>query len=487
MTNISQLEREIREMGYRRHDVDYSTVESGAKLPKSLKGKIINHAIITGEKIEKVNFDRAAATGSIFTESQFINCKMDQPDFEFCNFKECQFRDNKKVIASFNNSDFIKCIFIDTIFESCTFTGVYFEECEFHNIIFKESTFENALFHNCKFFETNLTGANMEYIQIQNPTMNRCILSFSQVPYMFGCMQYLMNTNQDVRISSSTDSISVQQYFSEAMPKMVEYWKSKQMSCPEFNFPLANYYLSTNQYQNAVDCLKNGLSASIAAQDYRLIKYYCKLIADNNTFDYLTINKFYDIINRLAPKGNLNTPQMRSFMRNIGEIKATLFNSAKMSTLFLKLRTNLRTTDAQKLGPVISQLFDVLKMQHCRSANQVEVMLTENSPIIISLKICGTENNILFLLPRLLKMSGVSLNDCPALAHLENRYITDSNTANTDDNVDEKILNLSLLCQQLAISIVFSEYYIENCEKCVELGISPFLYANHEYKQIGVL
>ena len=50
---------------------------------------------------------------------------------------------------------------------------------------------------------------------------------------------------------------------------------------------------------------------------------------------------FYALINNIGSKKEMHDARTRSFIRNIGEIRASLFESKKETTLYIKFVTNL--------------------------------------------------------------------------------------------------------------------------------------------------
>lgn len=459
--DIDKLFADIRSLGYDRDDVLSSTTHNRETIGDDYSRKTISHAIMKLCKMVNANFDYAAATGSLYESCDFINCSMHQSDFEFCTFTECEFTADKTVVSSFNNCNFSGVRFSDVNFESCTFTGATFENCIFDNVGIENSTLENALFYECTFKHMELRSLNMDYVQLENVKMKKVVLPFSQIPYMFGCLEYLKDTTDYVLISAGSNKcMKPEEYFSRAIPEMIKYWKAKSPERSEFYFPLSNAYIVMRDYANALESLRNGLQAAVIAKDYRMIKFYCRLISRSNLFGHSTAHKFYDLIKKFAPKGKMNSPEMRSFMRNIGEIKSTLFSSVQKPSLTIQFRTNMHMSETEKIGPLISRLFSIAKMPKSIDPNIVELTLSENSPMLISIKASGNEDNITDLLPIFLHMAGFQTEEiqrlCPA-------YFSPSATGRKESTTQLDAEVFVSECAGLGIRIGIIEFCVENC------------------------
>jgi hypothetical protein len=478
----STLTQELRKLGYDRDDTFSSSTHHGESIEADYSKKTLNHSVFINCKMNHANFDYAALTGSSYENCTFLDCSMYQTDFEFCTFKKCQFLSKKKVIASFNGCDFIEVRLENIVFESCTFTGATFQNCYFENTKIVDSTLENALYIDCVFLHMNLRNLNMDFIQIEQPQMNDVVLPFAQIPYMFGCLEYLLKTKDDVTVSShNSDAISIVDYFNIAIPKLILYWSSSCKDRSEFYFPLSNVYLAQGEYRAAMNCLRNGLQASIVVKDYRMLKFYCKLIARSSLFQPSATQKFYDLINRFAPKEKINSPEMRNFMRNIGEIKETLFSLNAKPKLTIQFRTDMSLEESDKVGSILGKIFSFAKMPRDLLPNHVELRLTENSPLLISASISGSEKKIVALLPLMLYIAGMPTGDivrlCPAGSYLVQENISSS-------IADPILLNANHLideCRSRGVSLTVTEYYLENCIDITEADVAVTYYSSSQY------
>ncbi len=471
-----EIINKLKQIGYDRNNKEYH-IENNVICNENYKDKTLNHSILLNCTIETVVFDNASATGSIFKECQFLKCSIVQTDFEFCNFYNSVFKSKSKIIASFNNSNFINTTFENNNFEFCTFTGVLFENCMFSNVKIKNCTLENAIFKNCTFENMDMSDMNMDYVEVDNPTMKNVVLPLAQIPYMFGCLQYILSTHDKISIASQSKSnISISKYKEDIIPLLVDFWNNNKINEPEYYFPLSNVFIANGNYNNAVLNLRDGLKNAVIQHDFRIIKFYCKLISRSNLFDSSALFNFYNIIKRFGTmNGNVSLPEMQSFIRNIGDIEGALFSSNNNGKLFLRFRTNLSTNDTNEIGIIIGKLFSFSKMKNSIKPNTIEISLTENSPLMISLQVNGSQENIVTLINSFLTIAKLpesqmhSLNIQP-LNNLvgESQYTLVTEEANT-------IINI---CNQYNVHLFLVEYCIENCNEILPKNARTYCYFN---------
>lgn len=461
----SNILKDLSVLGYDREDLNNSKVDFSDPQNKDLSYKSINHSLVKNSYIRDINFDFAAATGSLYKKCIFFNCSMYQTDFEFCHFDNCTIKSNKKVVSSFNNTNFLDTIIEDAVFEACTFTGAFFDNCTFKNVKIINSTLEGAYFNNCKFYNVDLREINMEYISIISPKMDNVILPFAQIPFMFGCLQYISEANEQIKISSKDNkTISAKYYLNVAIPKLIEYWENSRKENSEFNFPLANIYISQGNLICAAKCIYDGLRFSLIEEDYRMIKFYCKLLSDCDILKPKVKELFYALINNVASKKEMNDAKTRSFIRNIGEIRASLFELKKETTLYVKFVTNLSFNDPQKVGEYLEKLFSISKMKYKNLSNEVVFEVSENSPFTIGISINGPEENVISLLSIFSQIGNMNSKSCGQ------ELIT------VDNIVLQKSEELISACNRDNVELTLVEYNIENSPLCDKNGFLTFYY-----------
>lgn len=349
----------------------------------------IKRAHLTNCLLQNAAFDDAAVTGSSFFECTFINCSMDRADFEFCNFESCEFFDTPFSNESYNNSTFYNTKFINSPFSSCTLTGVLFKVVLFSNAGLEHCTLEGAVFEDCTFQNLDLSNLNMEFIELKNIHMDNVILPFSQMPYIFGGIEYITETDDDIRLGTDKGTtIDRDEYLSNAIPLLCEYFEKK-----EDHFPLANIYLALGYKAKAYKHLKLGMQYCVVSKDFRMLKYFCKLAARNNGFTYKELNTLYTSIQKFMPQDTLNQQQLHNYSKHIGEIKTILFSKHDTPKVTFSIRTNIEPDGMHPLSNLIEDIF-AIKQQICNNSNAVQLILEQNSPFIVTLNITGELFNL---------------------------------------------------------------------------------------------
>lgn len=469
-----ELRKKLKKYGYTRKTARLSELSNGTVCRRNFSDKSLNHTRLLNSTVTGTNFYNAALTGSYFQNCEFRNCNMNMSDFEYCEFYRCCFKSKKDIIGSFNESNFIETEFYDITFSSCSFSGAFFENCKFVNTKMEFTTFENALFRNCEFKDINMSVLNLDYVEFENPRMDNVILPMEQIPHSIGILEYSINTADAIRVGSDSNvELSIEEYWNEVIPLLKEeYHYTKEY------FPLANIYLAQKEYEKAIQVLHYGLENAVSNRDFRMLKFYCKLIKTANCFESHILHNFYHSICRLSPNPyrSENSSLLRGYIRNIGEIKNILFDSTKKPTLHMALLTNLSAKQNEHTGKLISWLFNITKMGEFPMPNKASLKITENSPLLIDIDIIGEEENIALLFPVLL-----SLSDSKCELPLLNMDRLSKDTIQYS-RLTEHANQCHSSCNQLGISLVIFEYYFENCNEILSPDQNIYYY-NSNLKQ----
>lgn len=451
---LSNTLKELKRYGYNRQETAIPKRDNRTFRKKNYYGKNLNHSILEYVTIEECNFELAAITGSIYRHCSFVNNLLKEADFEFCEFAECDFWSKDPINCSYNNSNFISSNFYNIIFDACTFTSAYFENCHFRGGKISYSTLENSIFKNCFFENVDLSKLNMDYIELDNPHMNNVVLPMSQIPFMYGCLKYLLETDHNVKISKGKNrSMTPQEYFEKVIPLMKRHFEDTKQF-----FPLANIHLALGEYNDATHVLKEGVSISVENKDFRMLKYYCYLIAKSGYFRPDALHMFYNNICRLSPQGEGTLNEQRNYTRHIGEIKSILFNRNPMPSLRLTMRTNIISQNVEKLSHVLEAIFKISKTDIGYGTNQIEMLVSENSPLIIEVHLNGTEESLMTVLLAFSKLLDIEDKIYGLLPIMETDISSIQMLFQMANDFDAKL-------KELSVMLVMAEYYLENCEK----------------------
>lgn len=445
--------KQLRKWGYCRDKSPIFKKGNKILINKDLNGAFLNHMLLEEGNIEGCNLSLAAVTGSIFKGCTFKNNIWEEPDFEFCEFSNCDFYNDTPIKCSYNNSNFLQTYFHQLQFSSCTFTNTLFEGCHFVEGTIEYSTLENSSFQDCHFVDIDLANLNMDFVELSNPHMRNVTLSLSQIPFMYGCLEYLLNTKDNVRISNKGNkTFSPKEYFKIVIPEMKKYFTETQQF-----FPLANIYLCLNEEDSAIQTLKNGISNAIEDKDFRMLKYYCYLIAKSKRFLPEVLHMFYNNICKLSPQGKGSLIEQRNYAKHIGEIKAILFQKTDLPNLNIAWRTNLFSDDIPKMSCLLKAVLSLAKKDIGYGKNQVSVLISENSPIVIELQIRGAEEGLIALLRAFAQLDASFCSSSYLLPETE--YTIDFSRLEADaQQYKEQIVNHN-------IQLCLTEYYMSNFEE----------------------
>lgn len=472
--------KELRTLGYFRSDeyselVQYNTVTPRRKkrYKKNYGKQTMNHTILEHVTLKKCDFAKACLTGSIFRSCRFINCSFYQTDFEFCEFYDCEFQSETAFGASFNSSSFINTKFRTIHFKSCTFTGALFQDCLFDKGQISVSTLENAIFKNCSFEGVDYRNLNMDYIELDLPHMKDAVLPLDQIPFMFGALQYLKTTTDYVSVSMGDhDKMTPNHFFERVVPLLCTHFsKTKQF------FPLSNIYFAIGDIQSGQKAVKDGLVASMAIRDFRMLKHFCKLIAYSGVYRQSTLHYLYNTyICRLYPQNSANL-DIPNYARHILEIKSLLFSSARRASIRVAMKTDVLLSDNHKLGKLFECIFSLGKLRGVFQNNDIKTVLRQNSPLVITVQINGDEAQLYALLQAYLFLGGICPEDqiqLPVISQCQQLLPTQT------DYVHELLALAQTHRQDLSdsrIHITVLEYYAENF--CMfDMGGKSYYYFN---------
>lgn len=390
----------------RKHALSYNNKTFEPK-EYSFKDTSLTHSRFHNCIFSGIDFEEAAITGSLFENCKFLGCNFKDADLEFCDFIGCKFSIDITDGASFNNSNFIQTDISGQKLINCTFTGAYFNCSTINGIGLEFSTLEGACFQNCTFRNIDWRMLNLEYVEVINPKSENAIFPFHQIPFMFGMLHYLVTTDDDVKVSVGSDRDAVidkNTYLSDGISFLIkEYEKQKNL------FPLCNIYLfgPNTDYNKAFKNLSQEITNLAALRDFRRIKFCCKLISDSQIFNRSKLNKLYEIITGIDQSLDENSPEMKSFTRNIGEIRAILYRKKHTSNMSVRLKSNIGIEYSMRFANLVHQLQRIAKPNHSDKV-YTSIQLSNNSPLIVDISVEGDECLFFLILYNLFLLSGLS-------------------------------------------------------------------------------
>lgn len=337
---------------------------------------------------DHANFNATAFSGSTFQETQFLDCNFKNASVDFCFFYKCYMAAEKKengfINANLGNSNIIESQISKLSILQSTVSNVLFEDTTFHKVKIEYSAFENSVFRNCRFEEMELRNLNLEYVEFINPSFDDVVLPYAQVPYIFGILLYLRDSNGSLWISSTSDKrISVDEYFS-LLPSMIPYYLSEQ----EY-FPAANIYIALNEYEKAFETIMNGMKKAGYEKDFRMLKYFCKLAINSGWCDRKKIKQLYSFIYDINNFEPMIEYERHNYYMHLGEFrKILLFHDDTLPTLHMHMHTNILPNETEKISFLVhtlDQILDTVKNDNVISS----IELHHESPYDLILIVIG--------------------------------------------------------------------------------------------------
>lgn len=351
--------------------------------------KSIKRSQFAQKNFHGTTFKNSAATGANFTHCTFDDCKIINANFQECTFLECKIKNNSInnpiTGSNFNRSLFSNSFHIVNVhFQHSIFRQTAFIDGIMQNTIFYSSTLEDTLFFNVFMDSIRFNDLNIDYSVFTNVHMNDVILPFSQICFTFGLLPYLMKTDDKVYITSAQNDNG---YISkEKFLALLTYFETYYKGTNDF-FPLANIYLSLEQYDKAKEALLNGILLATTNCDFRQIKYLSKLIYMYSVFDFHQRKQIYDYINAHIAFYDMNPNLSYNYNTYKNEISSFLLNNNRcgIATSEIDIITNIYPDEPNKLGILLSTLEEIIDYgksnsgEHkilCRHNSAEEIVIT---------------------------------------------------------------------------------------------------------------
>lgn len=363
---------------------------SGAILDKDYSLGRISHNYFSDCVFHGASLEDVAGAGSIFADTKFLETNLCHATFQNSSFVRCYFEDSQ-----INGCNMSECYFQDTTWKDCLLGGLnmtssLLKDCRF--IASKPGNLSDAVLENVSLENIRLTNMNLEFASFKKIQTDSVILAFSQLPYIFGGIQYIMETSDDVRISShinSDHSISIDEYIG-VLKDMEIFYSAK----GEY-FPLANIYLAFHQYEEALAAILCGIEHAAKQKDFRMCKYFCKLITENGQFSANTLHGLYQAICNVTPVHSLSEAQYYQYVRHMPEIRSLLMeNPNKHPKAILKLESDISDRNSDQISLILSVLDELIHLNGLSLA-MPSVSISHNSPIIYALPLCAAPLTIL--------------------------------------------------------------------------------------------
>lgn len=332
-------------------------------ISSNFSGENLRRSYYVNSEIRNADLTNVGLSGSIFISTNFYDCVINNTKLDFCEFDNCNF------INSINNNFFylnlVESVVCNSKFENLDMHAANFTNAIFENVLFKDCKWkslclEGTVFKNTTLDNIVLEKLNFEFSYFDNIKMNNVRLPFPTIPYIFNGLQYLMHTNDTIKISSASSksgSISVQEYLNNIDDLITFYTKTQNY------FPLANILIAQEKYDQAYSAILFGIKFSMMhIRNFRLVYYYCKLLQLTKHFTLVQRAAVYDIIIKHSNKPNWRPLDYYNFNSYIDKIRNTLLNEMENDFLSVTLNTNILCTEYGKISCLYQTLESVISL-----------------------------------------------------------------------------------------------------------------------------
>lgn len=300
------------------------------------------------------------------------------------------------------------CYFQNTSWKHCAhgpanMSSVHLNGCSF--IETKPGNLAEAVLEDVYLENIRLANMNLEFSEFKKIHTKGVVLPFSQLPYIFGGIQYLLETSDNVRVSShinDSGSISSDEYMSVLKDMEVFYSHQREY------FPLATILLAFQRYEEAVAVILCGIGEAALQRDFRMCSYYCRLITNIGRFPQEILTQLYQAICRAAPVQMLNGAQYYQYLKYIHEIRSMLIdNPGQYPHATVRLETGICEKNVVQTTLLLSALDQLLHLNGA-SLVQPSISISHNSPETFIVNLCGAPISMLVIIMLILKViSGV--------------------------------------------------------------------------------
>ena len=370
---INRLNAKLLDMGAM-NDMSLNSF-SNTTIVYDFSKKSIKRANVVNGIFENCVFYNAAATGSRFVATSFLNCNFTGSNFQYCIFDGVNFQDSSLLkSANFSHSFFINCTFNNISIIGSTLYDCRFEECNFINSTIQESTFESSTFYSCVFQKIDLSCTNLEYINFKNSKFNEIVFPPYQIPYIIGIQQFLFGNSQKNYVFTDTGLMSVHEYKKLCNDLEVYFFAKKEF------FPIINLKIIEGDCAEAYEYLQRGIKDALDCHDFRMIKHYCRLACASSAYSNSQLRNLYDTITSFVYNCNMDAQTLHSYVLNLGEIKELLLNNADAAyRMEFVIKTTIEKDDLEKINLLYNQINSILK-ENCSDSHIDYIELRHNSP-----------------------------------------------------------------------------------------------------------
>lgn len=152
---------------------------------------------------------------------------------------------------------------------------------------------------------------------------------------------------------------------------------------------MSNILLAFQRWDEALTAILWGLKEAALQRDFRMCKYYCKLITMNGHFPEKTLKDLYLAICQAAPVQTMSEAQYHQYLKHIPEIRSMLIeNPNRYPHATIRIKTQIEETDMVQTSTLLFVLDQLLHLNGADLALPC-ITVSHNSPEIFVISLCG--------------------------------------------------------------------------------------------------
>ena len=335
----------------------------GITITENLNKKNYRHAYYKDCLFKEVSCNSIGFAGSKFINTTFLMCDFENGNLHSCDFSDVTFegyqgQQFKMANTGFHKSTFTNCTFRNLHIFSCGFTDTIFYNTTFENCTIRLCSLENAQFKKCNFIDTNLSTLNLEYTEFSAIKAHQTTFPFISTPAAYGLLKELSNIDDDNAIYSADapeHKLTVTEYLN--LMKHFEYFYYENRNY----YALANVYISQNKTKESYEVIKMGILNAIQTRDFRMLRYFCKLVYLADIFSVLQRRTLFENISKWVDNENLSLAEYHNYQLFSGSIREMLLNNNyRRPTLYFYLETNIEPNEQQKQAVLLTTIDQIL-------------------------------------------------------------------------------------------------------------------------------
>lgn len=422
-----------------------------------------------------VDFHSAGFTGSIFRDCIFISSNLNCTIFDECIFSNCKFIDMDLASTSFCKAEFNQCIFDDLNLNACFFTDALFSKIIISNCKLTDIIWENAHFFKCQFYDTQLEKLNFEFTHFNDISFNNTSIPFASLPFVFGGINYLMNTNDPVFIKTvhplyPDGKMSGKEYIS-LLPDLISFYKYTQNY-----FPLANMLLGMDRLSDGINAIYDGLDFWFHIHNYKMMYYLCELSNEyrfsisNRKAIFKIIEKYNEVILRFD-----NIELEKRWNNYQIKMRECLLNPQSIPHVTLNFATSISEKNYLELSEFMSTVESILIPKQC----YFNLELRHNSPFDLLYTIFGDEQTLFDCVVGIITILGVCnqvYSNWINNKKLKNRtpILSDEDKKKVSDKISSNVTNVHYNFYNCNINNIMQDGHFTKqsigCENCDSSG-----------------